>query len=66
MENAIKIIAIGKGGYEEGAVESQVITFKEYDDDSFPGLLLMETVAELRQKIIDQETINAKLKNKKK
>ena len=66
MENTIKIIAIGKGGYEEGAVEQYVIPFLKLDSVVCPEQMLWDTIVMMRQKITDQETINAKLKNKKK
>ena len=66
MENTIKIIAIGKGGYEEGAVEQMIISFEDLDKMSFPETIVMSMIEILRNKVAAPQTINAKLKNKKK
>ena len=66
MENTIKIIAIGKGGYEEGAVEQYVIPFLKLDSVRFPEQMIWETIKMMRQRITDEEALQAKLKNKKK
>ena len=66
MENSIKIIAIGKDGYEGGVIEQYVIPFLKLDSVVFPEQMLWDTIKMMRDKITEQESINAKLKNKKK
>ena len=68
MENTIKIIAIGKGGYEQGTIDMEVVSFADLDEMTFreEEEFLAKMVRTMRCRIIEQETINAKLKNKKK